>query len=84
MLAYVSRLTSCVSVFTLVPMPTKQPKFRNRGESTHWSRVQAAALNRWNWPAKRKTNVDYAIRLTSQIADASLEQFRLRTERNGK
>jgi hypothetical protein len=64
-------------------MPTKPPKFRNRGESQHWSLAKAGVLNRWNWAAKRKTNIEFVNRLADQIADLSLDSFRQRT-RNGK
>lgn len=57
----------------------KPIKFRNRGESQHWSRVQAGALNRFNWPAKRKTNVSMAVSLSADIADLALAQFRQRS-----
>lgn len=62
-------------------MPTKPIKFRNRGESAHWSRVLAGALNRFNWPAKRKTNVSMAVSLSSDIADLALDQYRQRSRR---
>lgn len=65
-------------------MPTNTPKFRNRGEATAWSRDRAAVLNRFNWPAKRKANVDFVIRLADDIADKALLSFRKRSERNGK
>jgi hypothetical protein len=62
-------------------MPSKQPKFRNRGEAAHWSRVQSGALNRFNWPAKRNVNVTLAVRLSSDIADLALAEFRQRSEK---
>jgi hypothetical protein len=65
-------------------MPAKTLKFRNRGESQHWSQAKAAVLNRWNWPAKRKANVDYVNKLSDEIADLSLASYRIRSERNGK
>lgn len=65
-------------------MPQPTPKFRNRGEAQHWSRVKAAVLNRWNWAAKSKTNVEFVNRLSDEIADLSLTSFRQRTPRNGK
>jgi hypothetical protein len=65
-------------------MPAQTPKFRNRGESQHWSRIQAQVIGRFNWPAKRKVNIDFVERLTAQIADRALVSFRQRTERNGK
>jgi len=51
---------------------------------THWSRVQAAVLNRFNWPAKRKVDVDYVVRLSSEIADKSTAQYRARVNRSRK
>jgi hypothetical protein len=62
-------------------MSSKPIKFRNRGESQHWSRVQAGALNRFNWPAKRKTNVSMAVSLSSDIADLALADYRRRSGR---
>lgn len=43
---------------------------------THWSRVQAAVLNRFNWPAKGKVNPKLVVRLASQVADLALAEYR--------
>jgi hypothetical protein len=59
-------------------MPSKQPKFRNRGESQHWSRVQSDQLASFNFWSKRKVNEDMAIRLCSERADKALLEYRLR------
>jgi hypothetical protein len=60
------------------------PKQLTPAERPHWSRVQAAVLNRFNWPAKRKASVRFAVELASEIADMAAEQYRKRIERNGK
>ena len=41
----------------------KPIKFRNRGESQHWSRVQAATINRYSWPNKSKTRPEMVVTL---------------------
>lgn len=65
-------------------MSAKHPKFRNRGESTAWSRAQAAVLGRFNWPSKSKVRPEMVVTLASEIADLAVLAFRKRTERNGK
>jgi hypothetical protein len=77
-------LTDEFNLWFTSPMPAKTPKFRNRGESQHWSLAKAAVLNRWNWPAKRKANVDYVNKLADEIADTSLASYRIRVGSNGK
>ena len=49
-------------------------------ERSHWSRAQAAVLNRFNWPAKRKTRPEYVVRLASQIADLAVAAYRDRVQ----
>jgi hypothetical protein len=63
-------------------MPSKQPKFRNRGESQHWSRVQSDQLASFNFWSKRKVNEDLAIRLCSERADKALIEYRRRVRQN--
>jgi hypothetical protein len=59
-------------------MPTKTPKFRNRGEASHWSRVKAAFVSTFNWAAKRKVSMQMVNRLAADAADESLLQYRQR------
>lgn len=63
------------------PMPSKTPKFRNRGEAAHWSRMQAAHANRFNWPAKRKAQPNLVSKLTAELADNDLIEYRQRASR---
>lgn len=58
-----------------MPQPTLKPN-----ERQHWSRVQAAVLNRYNWPAKPKTRPEYVVRLASKIADLALAAYRERVQ----
>lgn len=59
-------------------MPQPIPKFRNQGESRHWSRVQSDQLHGFNFWSKRKANEDLAIRLCSERADKALLEYRKR------
>lgn len=62
-------------------MATKHPKFRNRGEAAHWSQVQAQAIGRFNWPAKRMARPEMVVTLASEIADLAAVEFRKRAEK---
>jgi hypothetical protein len=62
-------------------MPSKQPKFRNRGEASHWSRAKAAFVSTFNWPAKRKASMQMVNRLAADAADESLLEYRQRASR---
>ncbi len=59
-------------------MPSKHPKFRNRGEAAHWSRAQVAHANSFNWAAKRKARPEMVSRLTAEMADLDLLEYRKR------
>jgi hypothetical protein len=74
-------LTGEFNLWFTLSMPTKQPKFRNRGESQHWSRVQAQAIGRFNWPAKRKVRPEMVVTLASEIADLAAAEYRQRASR---
>lgn len=50
-------------------------------EVRHWSRVQAEVLNRFNWPAKRKANIRFAVELASEIADLATAEYAKRTRK---
>ncbi len=51
------------------------PKHLTPAVRQHWSRVQAAVINRFNWPAKRKTRPEYVVKLASEIADLAAADF---------
>jgi hypothetical protein len=57
------------------------PKQLTPAERNHWSRAQTAVLNRFNWPAKRKVNAEFVVKLASQIADHAVAEYRARTSR---
>lgn len=47
----------------------------------HWSRAQAAVLNRFNWPSKGKVNIELVVKLASEVADLATAEYLKRVEK---
>jgi hypothetical protein len=46
----------------------------------HWSRAQAAVLNRFNWPSKSKVDIAFVVKLASEVADLATAEYLKRVE----
>lgn len=55
------------------------PKQLTPADRNHWSRVQAAVLNRFNWPSKSKVRPEMVVTLASEVADLAVAAYRART-----
>jgi hypothetical protein len=55
-------------------------RFRNRGEADHWSRSQAAHSSSFSWARKAKARPGMLSKLTAEMADHDLIEFRKRNE----
>jgi hypothetical protein len=56
-------------------------KYLNPAERKHWSDMRAAFVRSFNWPAKRKANLDYLLELSADFADKAMPAYRERIEK---
>lgn len=61
-------------------MPTITPKFRNRGESQHWSRVYAAVIGSFKFWSKPKAKPSMVDAMAAEVADLAVFSQRKRVK----